>query len=98
MDWRTRAQLLKNPAGTIRWRLVLVWVAVLSGCQSGSIIKERTVLSMAGAIQTSKASAVVARGQAPEPDVVPEQTIDLPGALRLAGLDNPTIAIAEEVV
>jgi outer membrane protein TolC len=131
MDWSAWKQTVWA------WHLILLMgIAVLSGCQSGANIQDRNVLAMAGAIQALKVQSARDAGQDPDlettPVVVPadpyqdktenadskdnnaeklqagtlvvpnfyavrEQTIDLAGALRLAGMENPTIGLAEEV-
>src|SRR5438046_1129751 len=51
----------------------------------------------ASAEETPQVQAVAARGQAPD-HTPAEQLIDLETAFQRAGVDNPTIALAEEAV
>jgi outer membrane protein TolC len=78
---------------------LLLLCAGLSGCQSMpraallSAPDEASIVRGLGAPLEAEDRPVLARGQMPG-----EQVIDLETALRIAGLNNPTIAIADEIV
>jgi outer membrane protein TolC len=78
---------------------LLLVCAFLSGCQSIPLAalvpspKDAPVACSLGAPVEHEGPPAAARGQMPA-----EQVIDLAASLRIAGLDNPTIALADEIV
>lgn len=88
-----------RPRSWSLWTATLLLCAGLSGCQSIpraallSAPEDAPIIRGLGAPLEQEDRPVVARGQMPA-----EQVIDLETALSIAGLNNPTIALADEIV